>query len=287
MITSLLDQKREMFNVQASLDRLEKEFEQERIKAREKALAHVQNNFEQVDSGIGRLRDRSDRRSRSPERRDDTSKRDRSRSGIGSSSLSDLPARIAAQAERRLEETMERLAEERTQAKRAKIPAYWLPSLTPSAETSKEEIVKRTEEALRKGLETKCYIGDKFGHVVTSKSLVDVHFVIETIPKGEQGDRSDKERKICPSCKKTLSNVNKLFAIRKCGHIHCSTCIDTLIRPALKEAEKDKKLRPTCLECDAPIKSDHKDILPLQREGTGFTSAGNNEAKTMGVSFQG
>ncbi|MCO5556066.1 hypothetical protein L7F22_009610 [Adiantum nelumboides] len=279
-----------MFNVKASLDRLEKEFEQERIKAREKALTHVQNNFELVDSGVGRLngsRNYSKRRSRSPESRIETSKRDRSRSPIGSSPLSDLPARIAAQAERRLEETMERLAEEHTQAKRVKIPAYWLPSLTPSAETSKEEIVKRTEEALRKGLETKCYIGDKLGHVVTSKSLVDVHFVIESNPNGEKGDLWNKERKICPSCKKTLSNVNKLFAVRKCGHIHCSTCIDTLIRPALKQAEKDKKLRPTCLKCDVTIKSDEKDILSLQREGTGFTSAGNNEAKKMGVSFQG
>lgn len=290
IITSLLDQKREMLNVQASLDRLEREFEQERHKARERALKHVQSNFERIDSGVSRLeksKDHSQRRSRSPERRNDNSMRNRSRSPLASNSLSDLPARIAEQAEKRLNEIMKELAEEQIQAKRDKIPAYWLPSLTPSAETSKEELVKRTEEALRKGLDTKCYISDKLGHEVNNKSLINVHFVTGSGGKAGSDNRSKREEKICPSCKKTLNNVNRLFVIKRCGHVHCSTCVETLLRPALREAGKDKQSRPTCLECDTRIKSDLKDLLPIQREGTGFTSAGNNETKKVGISFQG
>lgn len=90
--------------------------------------------------------------------------RNRSRSPSRSTTLANVPARIAAQTERAIAETMERLSEEQAQAKRDRIPAYWLPSLTPSAETSKQEIVRRTEEALGKGMETKCFVSDVHGH---------------------------------------------------------------------------------------------------------------------------
>lgn len=80
--------------------------------------------------------------------------------------MADLPARINAQTERAIQEAMDRLKSEQLQAKRDKIPAYWLPSLTPAADTKVEDIVRRTEETLEKGLETKCFAGDLFGHSV-------------------------------------------------------------------------------------------------------------------------
>jgi hypothetical protein len=61
---------------------------------------------------------------------------------------------------------MDQLDKEQAQVKKDKIPAYWLPSLTPAAETKVEDLVRRTEEMLEKGLETKCFVGDKFGHAV-------------------------------------------------------------------------------------------------------------------------
>lgn len=61
---------------------------------------------------------------------------------------------------------MLQLDREHLQAKKDKIPAYWLPSLTPSADTKVEDIVRQTEQMLEKGLDTKCYAGDKYGHAV-------------------------------------------------------------------------------------------------------------------------
>ena len=76
-------------------------------------------------------------------------------------------------------------------------------------------------------------------------------------------------------------------AVRACGHVHCSDCVDVLIRPALKRADSDKDERPSCLECGKSIKSERKDLIALQREGTGFASAGASETKKKGISFQG
>lgn len=78
-----------------------------------------------------------------------------------------------------------------------------------------------------------------------------------------------------------------MAAIRSCGHVHCSDCIDILIRPALKKAATNKDERPSCLECGKTIKSESKDLISLQREGTGFASAGGSESKKKGISFQG
>jgi nitric oxide synthase-interacting protein len=55
----------------------------------------------------------------------------------------------------------------------------------------------------------------------------------------------------------------------------------------LKKAEVDKAERPACLECGKAIKSATKDLIALQREGTGFASAGGSETKKKGISFQG
>lgn len=75
--------------------------------------------------------------------------------------------------------------------------------------------------------------------------------------------------------------------LRGCGHVHCSECVNILIRPALKKAEQDKAQRPSCLECSKVVKSEAKDVIALRREGTGFASAGGSETKKMGISFQG
>lgn len=61
---------------------------------------------------------------------------------------------------------MSRLEAEQMQVKKDKIPAYWLPSLTPAAGTKVEDVMRKTEEALEKSLSTRCFVGDKFGHTV-------------------------------------------------------------------------------------------------------------------------
>lgn len=92
---------------------------------------------------------------------------------------------------------------------------------------------------------------------------------------------------ILAHCDITFLFFLALTVLRNCGHVHCSECVDMLIRPALKKAESDKAERPACLECGKTIKSALKDLVAILREGTGFTSAGGNETKKKGISFQG
>jgi hypothetical protein len=126
----------------------------------------------------------------------------------------------------------------------------------------------------------------------------------------EPGSSEGDQKYLCPSCKKGINSVSKLLgerfgcmwglkdilipnslpclpALRACGHVHCADCVDTLLRPALKKAETDKLERPTCLECSKSIKSEVKDLIPLNREGTGFASAGGSETHKKGIAFQG
>lgn len=159
IFTSLLDQKKELALVKANLLNLEKEHQAQLDRARTEAMERVERDFERIQSGAGR---------EARELRDRVTRRDRSRSPARSSSnsLTDLPARINAQKEHAIEEAMNKLKAEQLQSKKDKIPAYWLPSLTPAADTKVEDVVRRTEELLERGLETKCYVGDKFGHAV-------------------------------------------------------------------------------------------------------------------------
>lgn len=181
MYTSLLDQKKEFAAIKMQLVKLESEYEAQRDKARAEAMRRVQNNFESMQSGV-QSQSRASRDS--PPRRQSKSilfyaetsaldlfifsDRDRSRSPArkNDTSLKDLPERIRIQTERAIQEAIDQLDKEHVQAKKDKIPAYWLPSLTPSADTKVEDVVRKTEEALEKGFETRCYVGDHLGHPV-------------------------------------------------------------------------------------------------------------------------
>lgn len=360
ILASLLEQKRDMAALKTTLEQLARQHDLERQRVRQEAVLRVQRDFERAQAGSStsqaakssadaerqqRRRSRSPHRSTLPTSSVPSSSsslagttlatrgrsRSPSRAGSSTSSLADLPARIAAQKERAIADTMERLEQEQAEAKKHKIPAYWLPSLTPSADANSADVVRRAEDALEsKGMVTKCYVADRLGHPTSIKSLVDVSFVEErdaasstgnnaaddgaaddslaTTPARSTGDAQPAagstiaKRKICPSCRKTLSDVAHLYVLRRCGHVHCASCVDRLLMPALKHAEKaaaaaastngidnsnGKGDRPGCLDCGTTIKSAAKDLIPLQREGTGFASGGMSESKQKGISFQG
>lgn len=67
-----------------------------------------------------------------------------------------------------------------------------------------------------------------------------------------------------------------LNILRRCGHVICSTCTTTLVKPS-----------KSCVECDVAVKKVDKDIIGLVREGTGYSSGGLAEAKSKGTAFQG
>jgi nitric oxide synthase-interacting protein len=92
--------------------------------------------------------------------------------------------------------------------------------------------------------------------------------------KSEKLNGQKIDEKICPSCKKTLTNGTKIVILRHCGHVLCKVCSDDFVKPGKK-----------CAICDEKCKE--KDIIEVSTEGTGFAGGGGKvEVKKAGEAFQ-
>jgi nitric oxide synthase-interacting protein len=142
-------------------------------------------------------------------------------------------------------------------------------------------------------------------HEYSLKTLITVNLTEDTDP-------STKEKlRICPSCKKGLSNSSKAMVTKPCGHVICGSCVEQFMRPKTKSAGKDAegaKEKVLCYVCETNIteripkssKEDEQDgeskkkekdkirpgLAEISCEGTGFASGGTNMAKREGVAFQ-
>ncbi|PWN92237.1 hypothetical protein FA10DRAFT_266033 [Acaromyces ingoldii] len=283
ILTNLVEQKRDIAALKATLARLDREQEEEKARARQVAIERVQRDFEQIHSGVGRTergRERGARSSASPpprtRNRSASPRGDEGEGGLASS----LAKRISSQTERAIAAALAEVEAEQLAKRKASIPSYWLPSLTPTSHTDAKQRSKDVVAQAKNIEGTRCFVADKLGHDVSIKNLVDVKFVkAETQAEGEGNPKV-----VCPSCKKTLGDVTRLVALRRCGHVFCKSCVDTLILPSLKDA---KEGRTSCLECNKAVKDGQRDLIDLQREGTGFAAAGTLDTKVKGVSFQG
>ncbi|ORY45325.1 hypothetical protein BCR33DRAFT_850162 [Rhizoclosmatium globosum] len=157
-------------------------------------------------------------------------------------------------------------------AKKASLPSFWVPSLTPDATPT-------AIEPLPSKLELKCIASDPAHSIASFKKLVKVNF---TLPKdsekeaGAIGEPSgEKGSKVCPSCVKTFTNGSKIMIVKLCGHAVCKDCYSRFIKGAGK-----------CHVCDGPCKTG--DAFELFIEGTGFASSGGMDklGKRVGVAFQ-
>lgn len=160
-----------------------------------------------------------------------------------------------------------------------------------------------------------CNVGEH-PHPLAHKNLLPVQF---TYPAASKTDTT-KSTPICPSCSREISNATKSILLTSkrpanettdepapakrakkdkkekedvvCGHVVCSTCADTIVKPGKQ-----------CPVCEAHIRPD-KDMIELGREGesycatllvegvlilhalgTGFAAAGGAQAKREGVAF--
>ncbi|KAJ5329734.1 hypothetical protein N7452_010124 [Penicillium brevicompactum] len=211
-------------------------------------------------------------------------------------------ARVAA-------EEKERLKKEVKDAKngsKSALPSFWVPSLTPG--TDADEITANKAVKL-----TPICPGstDESRHAYSLKSLVDVHFTEE---KATDGTVS----RVCPSCKKNLSNGLKAILTKPCGHVICSPCVTKFMTPhethvpdphaSKEEQEKNAASHGVvlCYVCETDVttrpkengtgtskkskKKDKDSVLPglveISSEGTGFAGKGGNMGKKTGVAFQ-
>ncbi|KAI9030018.1 hypothetical protein CLU79DRAFT_695200 [Phycomyces nitens] len=161
-------------------------------------------------------------------------------------------------ADKDVEKTCQRLAEEKAEASKAQIGSFWVPSMTPDAS-------KLHASALKPVQKQAVCAATKHSHPVSLKSLIPIKF---------QKEEGQKNKHVCPACLKSLSNSTKLSAMRNCGHVICNICVDMFVK-------KTKK----CYVCETKTKP--KDIVDMSPEGTGFASGSTAAvAEKWSVAFQ-
>ncbi|CAG8457413.1 10311_t:CDS:2 [Paraglomus occultum] len=187
---------------------------------------------------------------------------------------------LRAIAQREHEEALKRLEEEKAEAAKPKLPNFWLPSLTPSADPDEVQTIK---------LRTVCTASDP-EHPISIKALITT--------KWTEVEDANSKSFVCPSCRRTLTNTIKISreyililagnsdfelvidavispaVMKPCGHVICSSCVDKFVK-------KSKK----CFVCD--VKCKDKDVIDMSGEGTGFASGGGKVvARKFDVAFQ-
>ncbi|TFK73156.1 hypothetical protein BDN72DRAFT_762107 [Pluteus cervinus] len=263
--TDLLTQKKDIKRQKDKLEALKKEAEEEKSRAREAARERV---FERghlgLSGGTSLVATSSGSNGAEP--------RGTKRKFEFDSSTAETLAQEAESV------ALKQLEKEQAEALKAKLPDFWLPSLTPTYTSSGPPTSLSDVKLL-----TTCRGGSP-AHPIALKNLVPVKFTMynsagpsksaESTPGDGEKVAKEEFEAMCPSCKKKLSNNLLLFLMKPCSHVVCKTCTETLVRPAKQ-----------CIVCDELLKE--KDIIELKREGTGFAGGGLAETSKTGIAFQG
>ncbi|KAF3911724.1 hypothetical protein AA313_de0204946 [Arthrobotrys entomopaga] len=197
------------------------------------------------------------------------------------------------------------ITDEKSAASAPKLPSFWIPSLTPSLSSAEIAPTKPPK------LQPVCPGSDPEKlHNYSLKSLVNIKFTEEAEEKNKHGEKA----RICPSCKKGLSNETKavgtyniplsgysqpgkidflvLLVAKPCGHVICKPCVKKFILhsddPHASFNGKEQKIR--CSVCEADLsessstgkkrdKDKEKDgikpgLVQISSDGTGFTAGG-------------
>ena len=164
-------------------------------------------------------------------------------------------------------------------------------------------------------------------HTYSLKSLVTITFTESgtdgPVTTSGTGNKDEPSR-ICPSCKKALTNTSRpmLGTAQGCGHVVCGACATMFSRPSGEKGgwerenghvEKGEGGSVRCYVCEADLsgaaQDDDKDeagktqkrhkrkegkdktprvgrLVEISCEGTGFAGGGSNVTKREGVAFQ-
>ncbi|KAF7882036.1 uncharacterized protein EAF01_011816 [Botrytis porri] len=181
-------------------------------------------------------------------------------------------------------------------ASKTTLPSFWVPSVTPSSNTNTtlHNIVKKAKQS------PVCPASQQDKpHNYSLHTLITVAFTEET------DSVTKKPQRICPSCKKQLTNTSKAVLAKPCGHVLCKSCVTKFMTPSgvhdpHAEAGTDQNA-VACYVCEADLterndvkekgkKGDKEKIKPglveIKSEGTGFASAGGNKVVKEDVAFQ-
>ncbi|KAL0472998.1 hypothetical protein QR685DRAFT_515490 [Neurospora intermedia] len=207
----------------------------------------------------------------------------------------DEVARIAEE-----ERAKARRAIEDEKASKPKLPSFWSPSVTPSSNS--KDILHDIKKKVKTQPTCPAAPEDR-PHFYSLHTLVAINFT-------EEEDSSTKTKtRICPACKKALSNSSRATLAKPCGHVLCKNCVDKFMKPTGHHDPHAPDIDPdaiVCYVCDTELtekkessikkgkegkkeKKEKETIKPglveLRREGTGFSAGGTNQVKKDGVGF--
>ncbi len=167
------------------------------------------------------------------------------------------------------------------------LPSFWVPSITPSS--NKNDVLYEVKKKTKTTPLCPASREDR-SHNISLHTLVTIHFTEEQ--EQEAHAKPKTQQRICPACKKGLSNSSRAVLARPCGHVLCKSCVSKFMKPTHDPHDPDSgSIR--CYVCDAdlsekkkpdkPGKGDKEKIRPglveLRSEGTGFSAGGVNQVK--------
>ena len=188
---------------------------------------------------------------------------------------------------------------DQVQASKTTLPSFWVPSITPSSNThmTLHKIAKKAKQS------PVCPASPADQpHYYSLHTLITVAFT------EEKDTTSGTSHRICPSCKKGLSNTSKAMLAKPCGHVLCKSCVSKFMTPSGvhdPHAPEVDQNAIQCYVCEADLterngsglkqaneeaKTEKEKIRPglveIKCEGTGFAGGGSNTVEKAGVAFQ-
>ncbi|PGH13381.1 hypothetical protein AJ79_03660 [Helicocarpus griseus UAMH5409] len=292
-VNDLLAQRKEIKRLERERELAERDKEEGEDRLAEEARERELREFEMVSMGLEDRKRKSNADADSGGGEDAGANGEVARKRRKGFELDEKTMRDIAREERdRMRKEIER---ERSESSKSQLPSFWVPSLTPSTSNGPHDgkPVKLSPLCPASTPENK--------HNYSLKGLVTVNF---TENKDEQGETI----RICPSCKKGLSNGVKAILTKPCGHVICKPCVDKFMTPhespdPHSTDPKDKELhgKVLCFVCETDVterriskegkKEKEKDkirpgLVTMNSEGTGFAGGGANMAKKSGTAFQ-
>lgn len=161
---------------------------------------------------------------------------------------------------------------------------FWLPEEVPDDQARDRQMLKATPV---------CPASDVHNsHGFSLKSFVTVNF-----------DESEDLKRICPSCRKQLSNViggtyvrflirdvrgaDKSRLLVTCGHVVCRVCMDRFLKDDGRCCICSRSFASSIVGDKLKKSKPARGIIELRQEGTGYASKRDAVVKRAGVAFQG
>ncbi|GLV32222.1 uncharacterized protein CBL_11821 [Carabus blaptoides fortunei] len=132
-----------------------------------------------------------------------------------------------------------------------KLPSFWVPTKTPN---SKKEIIKKPDSTIL------CPVSAK---PLKAKDLIDVKFTLVKDPEDKKSLIVKENRYMCAVTHDILSNSVPCAVLRPTGDVVTMECVEKIIKKDWIHPLTSEKLK-------------EKDIIPMQRGGTGYAQTNAN-----------